>query len=100
MRMRQVRGHGRVSAGEVTPGVDDHAGATMKNLDGRRGDPHVDQGVNERMRHRVEVPVDVNVVVDFTRAVSQSPWMKRSAGSGWRAARSYCAKSAARDCPR
>jgi hypothetical protein len=35
----------------------------MKDLDGARGDAHLDLGANERMRNRIEKVVDLGVII-------------------------------------
>ena len=45
--------------------MDADALAAMEDLDGARGDPHVDLGADERVRNRIEKVMDLDVIVEI-----------------------------------
>jgi hypothetical protein len=54
----------------------------LKDFDGRGREAQIDGLVNEPMRHGVQMALDVDVIVDVTRAWRHSVYTKRSVGSG------------------
>ena len=54
-----------VLAARVTALMDADALAPMEDLDGSRGDPHVDLGADERVRNRIQKVVDLDVIVEI-----------------------------------
>src|SRR5271169_6392855 len=54
-----------VLAAHVTALMDADALAPMEDLDGSRGDPHVDLGADERVRNRIQKVVDLDVIVEI-----------------------------------
>src|SRR5208337_706654 len=54
-----------VLAAHVTALMDADALAPMEDLDGARGDPHVDLGADQRVRDRIEEVVDLDVIVEI-----------------------------------
>ena len=54
-----------VLAAHVAALMDADALTAMEDLDGARGDPHVDLGANERVRDRIEEVMDLDVIVEI-----------------------------------
>ena len=70
MRRWHVRRHRRVLTSRVTPLMDSHAFAAVKYLNRRRRHERLHRLVNQGVRHRVEVVVDLHVVVDVDSPAS------------------------------
>src|SRR5271157_3983075 len=64
VRTGHVIGQRAVPQTAVAPRMARHALATMEYLDGACGGAGVDLFTDQRVRHRVEVTVDLNMVVD------------------------------------
>src|SRR5439155_12905150 len=64
MRLRHVSGDRRVPTGRVVPGVGGDAQAAMEAFDGRGREADVEDLVDEGVRDRVVVAVDLDVIVD------------------------------------
>ena len=54
-----------VLAAHVTALMDADALAPMEDLDGSRGDPHLDLGADERVRDRIQKVMDLDVIVEI-----------------------------------
>lgn len=64
VRLRHVVGHRRVPTRVIAARMDPEARAALEDLDGRGGEAHVERLVHERIRHRVVVVIDLDVIVD------------------------------------
>ncbi len=67
MRARHVLGHRRATAADVAADVARDALASMQDLDRRRGRPDPDALPDELLRSRVQVVVQLEVVIDIER---------------------------------
>ena len=64
MRLRHVLRDRRVATRHKAARMQPDARAPLKDLDGGRREAHVEQGVDQRMRDRVVMALDLDVVVD------------------------------------
>ena len=61
--------------------MDADALAPMEDLDGSRGDPHLDLGADERVRDRIQKVMDLDVIVEIDprrAAIPRTPNRRRA----------------------
>ena len=72
MRLGHVRRRGRVAAAHpLEPGVGGDPLDAVEHLHGVRGEAHVQRPADQPGRNRVEVRVDLNVIVDSCLGLSK-----------------------------
>ena len=73
-------GVGAVLGAHVTALMDADALAPMEDLDGSRGDPHLDLGADQRVRNRIQKVMDLDVIIEiYPRApIPRTPNRRRA----------------------
>jgi len=82
MRARHVLGHGRAPPADVAADVARHALATVQHLDRRRGCSDPDSLADELLRCRVQVMIQLEVVVDVERYLLPRRHLECGIGQG------------------
>ena len=80
--------------------MDADALAAMEDLDGSRGDPHVDLGADERVRDRIEKAVDLDVIIEIDPRAPPFRELPIVGGQGDEGVRSIVSNSSRRLRPR
>ena len=99
VRARHVRGDGRMPSPDGRAGVASDPHAAMEHLDGSLRGPYLNHLADQPGRHRVEVPLDLDVVIRGDAGAAPFGILIGLAGSGIRAGRSMVSKNSRRLAP-